>query len=168
MDQSDIWSPKCTKGMGGRGVTDLALKVLKKPRSFYSFPKPQIMLFATGWGLWIDLWIRVRLIQRLVSLHQSRTAKLTFIHTLQYLISYPNSNLSPQILKIETPPVLLQFVHVNFKGHENVKRVTRALWSTFFGPYFFICFFWQIDKLKSDYWEKLRCHTWHTHTDIGK
>ena len=126
-----------------------------------------IYIFAIE-GFWVDLWIRVRLIQRLVSLHQSRTAKLTFIHTLQYLISYPNSNLSPQILKIETPPVLLQFVHVNFKGHENVKRVTRALWSTFFGPYFFICFFWQIDKLKSDYWEKLRCHTWHTHTDIGK
>ena len=69
------------------------------------------MLFATGWGLWIDLWIRVRLIQRLVSLHQSRTAKLTFIHTLQYLISfdsYPNFNLSPQVLKIETHPVLLK------------------------------------------------------------
>ena len=119
----------------------------KKPGFFYSFPKPQIMLFATGWGLWIDLWIRVRLIQRLVSLHQSRTAKLTFIHTLQYLTSldsYPNSNLSPQILKIETPPVLLKFVHVNFIGHENVKRIKRAPWSTFFGPYFFISF---LDKL---------------------
>ena len=125
------------------------------------------MLFATGWGLWIDLWIRVRLIQRLVSLHQSRTAKLTFIHTLQYLISYPNSNLSPQILKIETPPVLLQFLHVNFKGHENVKRVTRALWSTFFGPYFFIFFF---DKLTN--WNQIIEKNWgvtpDTHTQTSE
>ena len=120
----------------GGGGTDLALKVLKT-KIFYSFPKPQIMLFATGWGLWIDLWIRVRLIQRLVSLPQSRTAKLTFIHTLQYLISfdsYPNFNLRPQILKIETPPILLTFVHVNLKTSNVSNR--HVLWRTFFGPYF--------------------------------